>query len=432
MTPRLNILVLGVSGLIGSAISARLNVAGHSVIGLSRRLPAASMNLSTSIAADIACMKTERDWLPLLKNVDAIVNCAGILQDAPRDSTRAVHAESIGALFRSAKTAGIRKVIHLSAIGVDREAPTPFSKSKLQGDEILMSLDLDWVILRPSVVVGRPAYGGSALFRGLAALPVFPKPPHTGPLQLVQLEDLVETVIFFLDEKAPAKIALDVAGPEQLSVISIVAAYRHWLGQKPAAVVHLPPWLAQIMYRAGDLASLLGWRPPMRSTAAAEIRRGAVGDNSKWINTTGISPRSLLSALSAEPASIQEKWFSRLYFLKALVLVIFALFWITTGVISFGPGWGIGMDLMREGGVEKIGPMLIAAGATSDILIGVGILFRPTTHIALSAALGISIAYVIIGTILVPRLWTDPLGPMLKIWPIIVFNLVAIAILDDR
>jgi hypothetical protein len=50
----------------------------------------------------------------------------------------------------------------------------------------------------------------------------------------------------------------------------------------------------------------------------------------------------------------------------------------------------------------------------------------------LYAALTISITYAIIGTWLVPRLWIDPLGPMLKIWPIMVFNLVALAIHEDR
>jgi hypothetical protein len=39
---------------------------------------------------------------------------------------------------------------------------------------------------------------------------------------------------------------------------------------------------------------------------------------------------------------------------------------------------------------------------------------------------------VIVGTALVPRLWSDPLGPMLKIWPVLVLNMVALAILDDR
>ena len=47
-------------------------------------------------------------------------------------------------------------------------------------------------------------------------------------------------------------------------------------------------------------------------------------------------------------------------------------------------------------------------------------------------ALAISLTYAVIGTVLVPRLWADPLGPMLKIWPVMVLNLVALAILEDR
>jgi hypothetical protein len=38
----------------------------------------------------------------------------------------------------------------------------------------------------------------------------------------------------------------------------------------------------------------------------------------------------------------------------------------------------------------------------------------------------------VLGSILVPRLWIDPLGPMLKIWPVLALNLVALAILEDR
>jgi hypothetical protein len=48
------------------------------------------------------------------------------------------------------------------------------------------------------------------------------------------------------------------------------------------------------------------------------------------------------------------------------------------------------------------------------------------------AALIISLVYVVIGTTLVPRLWSDPLGPMLKIWPVLMLNLVALAIREDR
>jgi hypothetical protein len=148
---------------------------------------------------------------------------------------------------------------------------------------------------------------------------------------------------------------------------------------------------------------------------------------------TGIAPRDVQKTLAAEPASVQERWFARLYLLKALVFGVFALFWIATGLISLGPGWHVGMALMREGGVgETMGGAGVLAGALADIAIGFAIAFRPTTRYGLYGALTISVLYAIIGTILVPRLWVDPLGPMLKIWPIITLNLVALAIHEDR
>jgi hypothetical protein len=91
------------------------------------------------------------------------------------------------------------------------------------------------------------------------------------------------------------------------------------------------------------------------------------------------------------------------------------------------------MGLMGEGGVEGTAAALtVIAGASSDLVIGMAIAYRRTSRYGLYAAIGISVAYAIIGTILVPRLWADPLGPMLKIWPIIVLHFVALAILDDR
>ena len=428
----MRILITGATGLIGSSLSARLKSDGHDITGLARSAPKTRLHHDRFIEADISKLVQASDWHAYLDGQDAVINCAGVLQDSPWDSASGVHAEGAAALFKACETLGVRRVIHFSAIGVDRGSLSTFSGTKLAGDEALTALDLDWVILRPSVVLGRPAFGGSALFRGLASFPVLPVPSAAGPLQVVRLEDLVETVRFFLDEEAPARIAVDLAGPERLPFAAVVQTYRRWLGFGEAKVVRLPPWAGAVMYRLGDLVGLLGWRTPIRSNARREIMRGAVGDNSAWIGMMGRAPRSLGHALAAEPASVQEKWFARLYSLKPLVIGVFALFWIATGLISLGPGWEVGMELMREGGVAEIGPLLILAGATADIAIGLGIAFRRTARIALWAALGLSVVYVILGTLLVPRLWADPLGPMLKIWPVMALNLVALAILDDR
>lgn len=430
----MRILLTGASGLIGSAILGRLHAEGHEVVAVTRtrgpsadRLPARAI-----VPLDIASANRPEHWLPHLAGIDAVVNCAGVLQDSPRDSTAGVHVDGTSALFEACERMGVRRVVHLSAVGVDRGAPTAFSRSKLAGDQALIARDLDWVILRPSVVVGRPAYGGSALFRGLASLPILPLAPDTGPLQLVQLDDLVRTVLFFLRPEAPVRQILEIVGPERLSFAEVVAAYRRWLGWPAARTVTLPRPISQALYRLGDMVAWLGWRPPMRSTARREIVRGAVGDPEHWMRLTGISPTSLSAALAAEPASVQERWFAQLYFLKPLVLGVFALFWIMTGIVSLGPGWDIGIALMEEGGAGRLAAPSVVAGAIADMLIGIGIIFRRTARPALYAALAISIFYAIAGTLLLPRLWEEPLGPLLKIWPILALNLVALATLEDR
>ena len=384
------------------------------------------------IVADLAMLTHEEDWHPHLKGIDAVVNCAGVLQDGPRDQTAKVHAEAVGALVRACEALGVKRIVHISAIGVDRTAPTEFSRTKLEGDKALMARGVDWVILRPSVVTGRGAFGGSALLRGLAALPVLPAPPDVQPFQVVQLDDLVETVLFFLRPDAPAKLMLEPTTPDRLSFVEVIAAYRRWLGWKPATVVRMPAVLARLVYGVGDLLSWLGWRPPLRSTARLELERGVAGDPAAWIAATGIQPRSFHDALAAEPASVQERWFARLYFLKPVVFGVLVLYWIATGVIALGPGWEAGLDLMRRSGISEIGPRLIALGAAADILIGLGIAYRPTARLALLAALCLSIAYVVAGTALLPQLWADPLGPMLKVLPILALNLIALAILEER
>ena len=296
-----------------------------------------------------------------------------------------------------------------------------------------MASGLDWVILRPAVVIGRAAYGGSALLRGLAALPVQPIMAATAPLQLVWLDDLVETILFFLRPEAPCGQVLDIVGPREWSFTDAVRLFRRWMRWPEAKTFNVPSSLSVLLYKVGDAVSALGWRPPIRTNARREILYGATGDGARWAQATGFAATDIEAALTREPASIQERWFARLYTLKPLVFGVFGLFWIGTGIISFLPGWEIGMSLMREGGIEDpIASLAVISGASADILIGLAILYRPTSRYGLYAALLISITYAIIGTILVPRLWRDPLGPMLKIWPIVVLNLIALAIREDR
>src|SRR5438105_13367482 len=117
----MRVLVVGGTGLIGGAVIARLIQAGCEVVGIARKTGGAARSVRAArwISIDIAAARRPDDWSPWLAGIDAVVNCAGVLQDSPYESTRAVHVEGITALFAACEFAGIRRVVHFSAIGVD-------------------------------------------------------------------------------------------------------------------------------------------------------------------------------------------------------------------------------------------------------------------------------------------------------------------------
>ena len=161
----MRILVLGANGLIGAAVTARLLAEGHGVVGVGRDLAAARrrqprvdwrrVDLGALDAATAA---------GLLAGVQAVVDCAGALQDGPDDRLSRIHVSAVGILASACAELGVRRFVLISATGIDR-SDTAFSTTKRAGEAALAGFDLDWVVLRPGLVLGRAAYGGSALLR---------------------------------------------------------------------------------------------------------------------------------------------------------------------------------------------------------------------------------------------------------------------------
>ena len=113
-------------------------------------------------------------------------------------------------------------------------------------------------------------------------------------------------------------------------------------------------------------------------------------------------------------------------------IVTFALFWLLTGLITLGPGRAEAMRLIEATAAAPWAWELVVFGALFDVLMGGLLLHRRTIRAALITAFFGTIGYLLAGTILMPELWLDPLGRLLKIVPIMVLNLLCLAILDER
>jgi uncharacterized protein YbjT (DUF2867 family) len=105
--------------------------------------------------------------------------------------------------------------------------------------EALKTLDLDWTIVRPSLVYGERSHGGTSLLRALAALPGFIPVPGRGDqvFQTVYLSEVVETICMQVDYGAEllgegpfwAREVLEPVGPDQLTTAEILFELRAWL-----------------------------------------------------------------------------------------------------------------------------------------------------------------------------------------------------------
>ena len=369
-------------------------------------------------------------WIPRLAGIDAVVNCAGILQGSRSQSIEAVHRDAPIALFEACKRAGVRRVVQVSAISATREAATAYALTKLAADDHLRGMDLDWVVIRPSLVIARGAFGGTALFRGMAALPFAIPVPGDGKqaFQPIHVGDVARVVVLALEGDTLLRKTVDPVGPEPVALRDILRDYRRWLGFRDAPVVEMPsPWVS-IACAAGDLVG-----GPLNSTSRAQLEHGNTGDAAQFSRIAGFSPRSWRESLQAEPAHAQDRWHARLYFVRPLLRYALALLWLLSGVTGLIElrDWAVLLVSRLSIG---IGTALTALGAAClfDLLIAALLVqrWRPP-RLALIQVAAI-VGYTVAATILWPSLWTEPLGPIFKNVPILAAVLAWGAIEEDR
>jgi len=283
-------------------------------------------------------------------------------------------------------------------------------------------------------VLSGAVHGGTAILRGLAGLPlVTPLLGEQARILLVSAEDVAATVAFALTSAAPRKAVWDVANPEPVALGTIVTSLRQWLGFRPRPVLSVPAWLARSVSAIADLLGWLGWRSPARTTAMKQLAAGMHGDPAPWIAATGIRPKTLAEILAAQPATVQDRWHARLYFVKPLAIGVLAVFWIATGLIALGPGWNDGVALLQSPMMSKnVTALVIIAGALLDISLGAALLVRSLTRAVLITMLLVCVIYLVAATAIDPSLWLDPLGRITKTFAVMLATVFTLAVLDER
>ena len=172
------ITVFGGSGFIGRYVVQRLAARGERIrVAIRRPVEAEFLRPLGDVGQVVpwqANVRDERSVAAAVAGADAVVNLVGLLYETGRQSFDAVHAEGAMRVARAAAGAGVKHLVHLSAIGADLESSAAYARTKAQGEAGVRAAFPHAVILRPSIVFG-PEDQFFNRFASLArVLPVLP------------------------------------------------------------------------------------------------------------------------------------------------------------------------------------------------------------------------------------------------------------------
>lgn len=252
-----NILVLGASGFVGRSVAGVLAARGRSVCAPTRRLARArELLVLPTVEVVQADIHDPAQLRRLVAGRDAVINLVGILHDPGRAPAggpaygaafAAAHVALPGALVQACRQAGVRRLLHVSALGADPAGPSGYLRSKGDGERVILGASgIDSTILRPSVVFGSGDHFLN-LFATLARLlPVLFIGGATARLQPVWVQDLAMAIANALDAPETFGRHYEVCGPTIYTLGELVSFAARASGH-PRPVIGLPPPLAQLL-----------------------------------------------------------------------------------------------------------------------------------------------------------------------------------------
>ncbi len=244
-----NILVLGGSGFVGRSVCEKLVERSGGANGWirvpTRRLGRVRhVQLLPTVQVVEGNAHDDATLVRWIRGADAVVNLVAMLHGSEADFTRA-HVKLAERIGTACREAGVRRVVHVSALGVGAQAPSRYLRSKAAGEAALQAAHLDLTILRPSVIFGEHDRFLNLFAELQAVFPVMPLGGADARFQPVWVDDVASAIVKCLDDRTTVGETIECCGPSIYRLRELVHMAGAWSGRE-RPVLGLPAALARL------------------------------------------------------------------------------------------------------------------------------------------------------------------------------------------
>ena len=297
--------VTGGSGFVGSAVLDELVSRGYSAHALVSKKPIADrggkVTSFTSDLFDAAALDHA------IAGCDAAIHLVGIIREKPsaRMTFDRIHNQGTRAVVDAARRAGLKRYVHMSALGARPHADSEYHKSKWEGEESVRASGLNWTIFRPSMIHGphgefmkmeaawakkqqmpflfMPYFGSGLLGLG-----------GSGKIQPIYVGDIARAFVDSIEKPATVRQTYDLVGPDVMDWPTMHKMVASVLTGKNRATMPIPAWYAKAIANIAPAA----WLPFNRAQVIMS-QEDNVADIAPAEIAFGWKPRSFAATLTA-------------------------------------------------------------------------------------------------------------------------------------
>jgi NADH dehydrogenase len=290
--------IIGGTGFVGRYVVKLLANAGYTLRVISRN-PNSALHLKTSgavgqIVLEQGDLTNPQTLVGKIEGSYAVVNLAGILFQGGAQTFASVHTHGTEKLAQMAKAAGVKRFIHISALGVDKASGSQYARSKVLGEKAVLDAFPEATILRPSVIFG-PEDNFINMFASLAGLSC--ALPLIGggktKFQPVYVGDVAKAVENALSRSDAMGQTYELGGPEVMTFKQILQFILKTLGIK-RCLITVPFSIAPAAALGAELLGKL-IHPPLLTRDQVKLLKhdNIVSTNSLHFAHLGISPTAI-------------------------------------------------------------------------------------------------------------------------------------------